>query len=247
MSEPQKIKGIVVRTAALGDNGKMLTVLSKERGVISVAAKGVKSLKNPSAAAANPLCLSDMVVKPRGDIYTLASADVSESFYPLRESVETLSYGIYFANLAAMCVGAENPAPEELSLLLNTLYILSRHPDRARVIRVVFEMRLCETEGIAPSIGQCVCGGEGDYFDISEGECVCALHKTESSVKISRRASSVMSYILESDLKTALSFDTPKEVSGEIADIMERFMRFQLGRMPKSLEYLKSIERNSEI
>lgn len=241
MNEPQKIRGIVVRTASLGDNGKMLTVLCAERGVVSVSAKGVKSLKNRNSAAANPLCYSEMVVKPSGDIYTLISSDVLESFYPLRESVEALSCGIYFASLTAMCVGEGNPAGEELRLLLNTLFILAKYTKRTDVIRAAFELKLCETVGVAPIVGHCICGRSAEYFDISGGECVCELHRTKSAVSMSRQAAAVMDYILESDLKTALTFDTPKEVSREVSGIMEMFMKFQFGRLPKSLDYLKNV------
>lgn len=234
-----KVKAIVVKSVAYGDNDKMLTVLSAERGVMHVSAKGVKSLKNKNSAAASALCCSEMILKESGDVYSLSSADVIESFYPLRESVEALSYGVYFAQLAAMCVGEGVEAPEELRLVLNTLFVLAKYPSRRDVLRAAFELKLCEIVGVAPIVGQCSCGGSGEYFDSAQGESVCRMCRTESSVKVSPSAVKVMEYILESDIKNALLFDTPIAVAREVSKLIESFMHFQFGKLPKSLEYLK--------
>lgn len=234
-----KVNAIVVHSASYGDNDKMLTVLSSERGVMRVSAKGVKSLKNKNSPSANVLCYSEMILKETGNIYSLSSADLIESFYPLRESVEALSYGVYFAQLAAMCVGEGAEAPEEVRLLLNTLFVLSKYPQRRKVLRAAFELKLCEIVGVAPIVGRCSCGNAGEYFDAEQGESVCKMCKSPSAVKVSASAVKVMEYILESDIKDALLFDTPEPIAREVSDVMEHFMKIQFGRLPKGLEYLK--------
>lgn len=241
MSEPVKIKGIVVNSAPLGDNGKMLTVLTGQMGVISVSAHGVKSLKNKNSQGVMPLCYSDFVLNPKGDIYSLVSADVIESFYSLRENVEALSYGVYFSHLAAYTVGRSNPGEEELRLLLNTLYLISKYPERCCVLCCAYELKICEYAGIAPYIDSCACGEEGIYFDTESGECVCALHRTEKAKKMSDSAKRVFLYVQNADMKEALSFDTPKEIAREVSEVIEAFMKSQLGRLPKSLDYIKKI------
>lgn len=241
MEKLYKVHAIVTRSAAYGDNDKMLTVLSEESGLMSVCAKGVKSLKNKNSPSANPLCYSEMVLKEVGDGFLLVSADIIESFYNLREDVTALSAGVYFAQLAAMCVGAGVPAKEEMKLLLNTLFILAKYPKRYRVLKAVFELRLCEAVGVAPIIGRCECGGKAEFFDVEDGESVCALHKKPSSVKISPPALRVMDYVLDSTLKEALLFDAPEEISDEICNAVEKFMLFQFGQLPKSLDYLKKV------
>lgn len=239
--EPVKIKGIVVNSANMGDNDKMLTVLTGERGVISVSARGVKSLKNKNSQAVSPLCYSQFILKEKGDIYSLVSADILESFYALRENVEALSFGVYFAQLAAYIVGRDNQADEELRLLLNSLYLLAKNPERCFVLCAAFEVKICEYGGFAPCIDCCSCGEDGIYFDIGEGELVCALHRGENSKRISESAKKVMEYVQNASMKEALSFDTPKEVAREVSELTEAFLSHQLGRLPKSLDYIKKI------
>ncbi|MCD8049807.1 MAG: DNA repair protein RecO [Clostridia bacterium] len=242
MNEPCKVKCVVLRASSYGDNDKMLTVLSREKGLMSVAAKGVKSLKNKNAAAANVLCYSEMVLKPKGDIYSLSSADVIESFYELRTNLEALSCGVYFASLTEMCVGQGEECGDEMKLLLNSLYMLSHFPERADVLRAVFEVRMCVLSGIAPIIAPCSCGSEAEFFDIERGECVCHLHKTRGAVKLSKKASEMISFLEEASLKAALEINAEGEIALEVCGVIEKFMRFQLGRLPKSLDYLHNIK-----
>lgn len=241
MSEPLKIKGIVVKASPLGDNDKMLTVLTREAGVISVCARGVKSLKNKNAQGVMPLCYSDFVLKPTGEVYSLMSADVVESFYNLRENMEALSYGVYFAQLAAYVVGKGNSADDEMRLLLNSLYILAKSPERCFVLCAAFEVKMCEYAGLAPYMDFCECGENGMYFDVSKGECVCSLHRTETAKKISENAKAVIEYVQNAELKEALFFHTPKSVATEVSDIIESFLKHQLGSLPRSLDYIKKV------
>ncbi|MGM9551397.1 MAG: DNA repair protein RecO [Clostridia bacterium] len=241
MSEPVKLSGVVVKTAPYKDNDSMLTVLTKERGVVSISAKGIKSLKNKNSSALSPLCYSSFVVKDKGSVYSLTSADLEESFYSLREDVKALSYGVYFAQLAAFMTGKNTPAEEEVRLLLNTLYVLSKNHDRCNVLCAAFEMKLSELSGIAPMVEDCPCGNESTFFDFQEGECMCALHKSVHSKPISKNAKIVMNYILEADLKGALTFDTPKDIATEVSSLMEEFISLQFGTLPKSLDYVKKL------
>ncbi|MBQ8002078.1 MAG: DNA repair protein RecO [Clostridia bacterium] len=241
MTEPLKIKGIVVNSAQWGDNDKMLTLLTKEKGVISVAAKGVKSIKNKNSQGVMPLCYSDFVLNDRGEAYSLVSADLIESFYKLREDVTSLAYGVYFAQLAAFTVGRNNYAEDELRLLLNTLYLLCKDPSRCDTLKCVFEVKICEYAGFAPYVDSCACGSDGEYFDISTGEVVCSLHRTPTSKQMSPGARAVCQYVQNAELKEALGFDTPAAIARELSEIIEAFMTRQLGRLPKGLEYINKI------
>ena len=241
MNEPLKLEGIVVRSAPLGDNDKMLTVLTREKGVISVSARGVKSLKNKNSQGVQPLCYSDFVLRDKGDVYSLVSADVKESFYSLRENVEALSYGVYFAQLAAFVVGRNNPAEDEIKLLLNSLYLLGKNPERCFVLCAAFELKICEYAGFAPYVESCMCGSEGDWFDTQTGECVCSMHTTPTSKRISKSAKAVFEYVQNVSLKEALTFDTQKEIATEVSFLAEEFLTCQLGMLPKSLDYIKKI------
>lgn len=237
-----KTRALIVRTANSGDNDRILTAISPELGKISIVAKGVKSLKNRNGAATGVLCLSDLVLKENRELYSLSSAECVEGFYRLRENVEALAYAAYFAALLESCTDRNIPAGEELRLLLNTLYVLMNRPEDGMVLKTVYELRLCELLGFAPYISEeCQCGAAAAFFDIGEGETCCALHKGPSAVPVSQSEMTVIEYILTSELKEALFFTTPKPLAHRLSEISEKYMEYHLGRLPRQLDYLKSV------
>ncbi len=241
-----KLNAIVIKAAKSGENDKMLTLLSQEEGKVTVLAKGLMSLKHKSKSACAPLCYSSFVLKKVKDgFYTLISAELSESFRPLSEDVVLLSYGAYFASLAGMCVQTGVAASEEVRLLLNTLYVLCKRPDEAPLIKAVFEFKIMELCGIVPEFDyECPCGNEGKYFSVSEGEVRCAEHKTPDAAPIGKAQIQLSKYITESTLKDALYCKCDKAVSSSLSAVTEPFLRYHLGNLPNSLEYLHSIIKN---
>lgn len=237
-----KTRALVVRTANSGDNDRMLTVVSPELGRISAIAKGVKSLKNKNSAGCGLLCLSDFVLKEGRDIYSLMSAECAEGFYHLRDTVEGVAYGAYFASLLESCTEPGIPAGEELRLCLNTLYALTRRPRDGATLKLVYELRLAEVLGLAPYISEeCQCGQPATHLSIVEGETCCGAHKGTNSVALSKDEMTVLDFILTSELKDALFFKSPQILIDRLGPISEKYLEFHLGRLPKTLDYLKNI------
>ncbi len=242
LNEMIKTRAIIVRTANSGDNDRVLTAVSPELGKITVIAKGVRSLRNRNGAAVGLLCYSELVLKEGRELYSLSSADCVEGFYHLRESVEGVAYGAYFAALLEDCTERNSPAAEEVRLLLNTLYVLMKRPEDAAVLKTVYELRLCEILGLAPYISpECRCGRTAEFFDIALGETCCESCKEASALPITKDEMLVLEYILTSDLKDALFFKTPEPILKRLAPMTEKYLEYHVGRPPKQLEYLKSV------
>ena len=238
-----KLNAIVVKATQSGENDKLLTLLSPEEGRLTVIAKGVKSLKHQSRNACAPLCYSSFVLKKIKDgFYSLVSAELNESFRTLSEDVVLLSYGAYFASLAEMCVQPGIGADDEVRLLLNTLYVLCKRPAAAPLIKAVFELKLMEFIGIIPEFSsECPCGNDAVYFSVSEGETRCIEHRTEDSVAINNAQLKLAVYITESSLKDALFCEYDMKVSASLSALTEPFLRYHLGNLPNSLDYLHAI------
>ena len=242
MEQIIRTKALIVRTANSGDNDRVLTAVSPELGKISVIAKGVKSLKNKNSAAAGMLCYSDLVLKAGRELYSLMSAEVAEGFYHLRDTPESVAYGAYFCSLLESCTEPGVPAGEELRLCLNTLYALTKRPEAGATLKLVYELRLAEVLGLAPYISEeCQCGSPSEYLSVAEGETCCAAHKDPTAVRLSRSEMAVMDYILTSELKEALFFNSPPQLIARLSPVSERYLEYHLGHLPRTLEYLKNI------
>ena len=86
-----KTKGIILKELASGDEDKLLTILTEDRGVIFAYARGARRFKNRLAPSTGLLCYSSMVLFWNRDRYSLDYADSIEQFFELRQSVEKLA------------------------------------------------------------------------------------------------------------------------------------------------------------
>ena len=122
--QPLKIKGIVVKNTKVGENGRMLTLLSDEFGKISVWGRGLGGSKHPCRNACMPFCYSEFIINKKGDFYSLSSASLIRSFYGLSESLEKLSLANYFCQLSESVIYDSISAQGGIRLLLNSLHYL---------------------------------------------------------------------------------------------------------------------------
>ena len=104
-----KVNALMVRAVDYGENDKILTLLSAERGKISAGIKGVKKAGAKLRFAAQPFCLAEYVLASRGGRYTVIQAAESQSFYELRCDI-----GKFYAS-SALCEAAAALTPEEPS------------------------------------------------------------------------------------------------------------------------------------
>lgn len=247
-NETVKVNAIVVRTAKSGENDIILTLLSPEAGKLSAIAKGGRSVRYHSKGALAPLCYSSFILKKiRNGFYSLVSAEVNETFSPLSGDVLLLSYGIYFASLCEMCLQENIEAREEVRLLLNTLYVLCKRPDSATLIKTVFEMKLSELFGIMGQWSKfCPCGNIASGFSIDDGEMRCSEHFEPNCIKMSASACALGEYICENSLRDALFAVCSPDAALELSTVSERFLAHHIGKLPKTLDYLHSIEKKMQ-
>ena len=240
--EPVKTMGIVVRSTTVGDYNKMLTVLSADFGRISVWARGAKSQKHDAHSSMSPLCYSEFVLLEKGDVYTLSSATLKESFYGLRNSVQTLAYAMYFASFADTVAPQGVEAVGILRILLNSLYFLEKRLKDSEDLRLMFELFALTEEGYAPMFDACCECGDGNaaWFDAGGGGVVCDSCRPQGSKKISEPARALMNFYTTASLKEALYYKADAQTVKEGIALCEEFIKTHVGNI-SALDYLKSI------
>ena len=114
--------GLVLRETVTRDADKILTVLTPDRGRLSVIARGARRKGSRVAAACQLLAYDEMTLRRKGECYYLAEASTIELFDGVRQDIEKLALAAYFAELTeAVCQDAM-AAADMLPLLLNALF-----------------------------------------------------------------------------------------------------------------------------
>ena len=210
-----KTDGIVIKEGATGEQDRIVTVLTRDRGVIKAFANGARNPKNKNVSSTGLLCYSDFLInKTQKGIYIIREATAREVFFSLRGDIVRLSLAQYFAELTYELAPREEDSSEYLSLLLNSVYLLTKGEKNLRLIKAVLEMRMLSIAGYMPSVvacGNCGCfESEVMFFSEFTGELFCAGCKPlEITRKLPLGVVTAIRHICFSDSNKIFSFSLP--------------------------------------
>ena len=249
MSEKLVTKGIVLRATATKEADYILNILTDTLGRIAVVAHGARRKSSRIAASCELLAFSELTLYQRGNWYYLDEASTITLFDGIRQDVELLSLASYFAEMTECVTAEDEPAPEILSLLLNSLYALDTLQKPQGIVKAAFELKLLALSGYEPLLDGCaVCGVHNPkepMFDVQQGVLLCkecAPHGGSGLLPLDAGSFAAMRHVLLSEPKRMLSFSLSGETETRFAQVSESFAQAQLDRRFKTLDFYKSMK-----
>ena len=242
-----KLDGVVLRETEYKDADKLLTVLTRDRGRLTLKARGAKGVRSPIKASSQLLAYSEFTVFEQRGYYTITEAAPKELFMDLRSDLELLSLASYFAQVAEVVSQEDSPNPKLLSLLLNSMYALSRLHRPQLLVKAVFELRTACLAGYAPDLSGCtVCGcGTPDRFNVSHGILQCDSCRSEDldglRLPVSSGTLAALRYIAGCSDKQLFSFQLGSGTAEELSGLTETYLTTQLERGFYTLDFYKSL------
>ena len=178
--------------------------------------------------------------------WTVNEATVKEPFAGLREEMERLALGAYFAECMEAFGVEEQPEPELLQLGLNSLYALSRGLGSQEKIKAAFELRLMCLTGYTPELTACaVCGKEPEepVLSLEQGRVCCrsCAHQMGERAELGSNALEAMRYICAAPPKQMLRFELGEDAVLRLSDASERYLLRRAERGFSALDYWKKI------
>ena len=138
---------MVLRARSVDEFDCVLTLLTKERGVISAYARGAKKPRGTLRVPTELLSYSCFVLFSNKERYSVDRADLEGVFMGVRGDVCKLSLASYLCELTAETAPRGESAGEYLRLLLNSLYMLDRDKRACAFIKPLYELRLLTMAG----------------------------------------------------------------------------------------------------
>lgn len=172
-----KTDGLVLRYANYKENDRMLTLLTPEMGLLSVAARGCRKANSRTLCAAELFTAGEYMLASSGERLSLTGFSLKESFYSIREDYERLSHGAYWLALAEAVSQPGQEARRLFRMMLLSLAVLSYGELPLRALTVVFLMQFSILQGFAPRLDACPrCGRTAAApfaFDCEAGGLCC--------------------------------------------------------------------------
>ncbi len=240
-----KTDGIVIREQTTGESDRLVTLLTKEKGIIKAFVNGGRNPKNKNVSATGLLCYSDFSIeKTKKDVYIIKEATAKEVFFSLRENIINLSLAQYFAELTYELASREENSEDFLSLLLNAVYLVTLQKKNLALIKSATELRMLCLSGYMPNLVACKnCGSyesEKMYFDLYTGELYCEdCQKSDSLQCLSLSVVSALRFICFSEQKKIYSFSLPKDDLETLSWITEKYLKNITNRKYKTLDFYK--------
>lgn len=241
--------GLIIKQQNIGEQDKLVTVLTRDFGVIRAFVRGAKNIKSPKSAATGLLCYSKLGIYQSKDAYVIDEASVQELFFELRTDVEKVALAQYFCELAAFICPTEQAAPQQLSTLLNALYLLSKDKKNPLIIKACVEMRLAAMAGYMPDLIMCRgCGAyesERMYFSLSDSavHCQTCFEKApmRNCVEIDRGVLHALRHTVFAEDKKLFSFSLSDAGLEKLNYITESYVCKVLEKDLSTLHFYKTI------
>ena len=244
-------KALVLRAVDYKESDKILTLFTQDQGKLTVSARGCRKKGSAIAAGCQLLAWSEMVLYDYQGRWSVKESATQRLFQGVRDDIQRLALGCYFAEVAELLAVEGLPSPELLSLTLNSLHALDKMQDRPLpLVKAAFEWKAMALAGYEPLIDGCdICGAdppEEPLFHLREGVLHCARCRDGVgegvSMPLSWDALAALDHVIHGDPRRLFSFRLGDEALRQLADAAEAYLHTQLERGFSTLDYYKSIQ-----
>ena len=170
-----KVEGIVLKEINYQESSKILTVFTKEYGIISIMSKGCRNLKSKLRGVSNKLSYANFYINYKKDgISTLTDADTIDTLKNIIMDIEKISYVSYLVDLTDQ-VYKHSKSNEIYDIFISCIKKINENYN-LDVITIILELKLLKYLGINPNVDSCnICGNTNNILTISveNGGFVC--------------------------------------------------------------------------
>lgn len=216
MTDQVIVTGMVIFTAPVNDYDRRIIILTKERGKITVFAKGARRQGSRMLAATNPFCFGNFKLYEGKTAYNLIEANISNYFEELRSDFSGAYLGMYFLEFADYYSRENNDEVELLKLLYQTIRAVIKESIDNRLIKVVYEMKIMVINGEFPGIPK--------------------------DRPTSKAAAYTIDFITKTPVEKLYTFKVSDEVLEELSSISDMYRNKYIDKHFKSLDLIGDFE-----
>jgi DNA repair protein RecO (recombination protein O) len=246
-------RGIVLRSRALGEKDRVLTLLSAEHGKVSATARGARAPKGKLAAAAQSFTLAKFLIAKGRQLDIVSQAEIENAHIHIAGDLLKTAWASYFCELADV-VPEALPDDALFALLEAALQALNlaESANAAETIGRWFEAQYLALLGYAPTIGRCVFCGEkiavpraeterAVAFSATRGGTLCSGCAREDTTRFFVKVQSLRALHALERQSTPPQAALPAGAGRDLRDLLYRSLRAHLDIRLKSRAFLDEV------
>jgi DNA repair protein RecO (recombination protein O) len=260
-SRSYQTQGIIIKQTKLGESDKIVTIYTAEFGKLKAVAKGACRPGSKLGGNVEPLTYSLMFLARGRNLDIITQSQTINGFLLLKSDLWRMACGFYILDLldSFTVEGSENRLL--FDLLLDVLVQLGESNSNETVLRY-FELHLLHYLGFRPQLRRCVDCDSAlkpvvNFFSPAKGGILCPrctpeehcrYEQTEATsltplLPVSVGALKVLRLWQSCDYATARRVKVKPELSHELEQVLQQYIRCILQRELKSLTWLKELRK----
>jgi DNA repair protein RecO (recombination protein O) len=246
-----RVSAVVLRHADWGEADRLLTLYTRERGLVRAVAKGARKITSRKAGHLQPFTHVTLQLARGRDLLIVTQAETVNAFLPLRDNLTKTSQAAYVIELLLrFSYEEEGGNPALFKLVADTLDRIEKAESAWLPIRY-FEMRFLDAVGFRPQLFECAnCGreiqAEDQFFSATAGGVICPRCglglPTRSVEKISLEALKYLRHFQRSSYRDASRANPSFEVQKETEALMQGYFTYLLERELNTPGFIKKVK-----
>ncbi len=216
MRDLVNVKGIVLRSSDYAEYDRRLTLLTDERGKITVFAHGARRSGNRFMATTEPFSFGEFILTEGRTAYNLQQTNITCFFEELRTDLAAYYLGSYMMEIADYYSRENNDDLELLKLLYRSLKAAVSGKFSNKLIKAVYQIKTIVVNGEFPGI--------------------------PAGRKLKSGTVRALDHVVNSSIEKLYTFDLAEDVLNEFALLSDEYMAGIIPGRFKSLELYKKME-----
>ena len=252
-----RLQGLCIKASPLGENDRLITILTDEQGIVRLAAPGARRPKS-SLAAATPLTYLSLQIFGKRNLKSVRQIRILKSYSGLGKNIECLAAAQAITELTFLLVGDNDQQQNYLSCVLAHLdriciYEESKEED-IKILSMSIQsiIHLLAIGGINLPVQHCCKTGEPIIPPLGNWEWSCyylpnegfsSIEDPQSNLRINASEVALLQILIypELPIKSNGELLGPKKVWLKILFIVETWISTQLEKDLSSLKMLREI------
>ncbi len=236
------IEGFVVYTLSYGENSKILHILTKEKGIISVISKGCLREKSKLRVISSVFTYAIFHIKYKeGKLSTLISADVIDYLINTKSDIEKIGYLSYLTELTKN-VYKQSPEEEVYKIFISAILKIEANFN-PKVITNIVELKFLDYLGISLNLDGCVECASTSVVSLShtKGGYICSKHRTNEPLYDAAFLKMIKAYYFV-DINKITELNLKTNVINQIDSFLNIYYKEYTGLYLKSKNFLNNIK-----
>jgi DNA repair protein RecO (recombination protein O) len=244
-----RASAVVLRHSDWGEADRILTLYTREQGMVRAIAKGARKVTSRKAGHLQPFTHITVQLAKGRDLLIVTQVETVNAFLPLHDDLVKTGYAAYVVELLLRFSYEEESAnPSIFRLLVDTLDRIEKEDDAWLAIRY-YEMRFLDAVGFRPQLFECAnCGreilAEDQFFSFTAGGVICPRcgEGVPKIMRISLEALKYLRHFQRSSYRDASRAKPNFEVQKEAEVLMQGYFTHLLERELNSPGFIKRVQ-----